>query len=83
MTADASGLTTMAGLTEATMVGNVLVQAIAAGRFSSIAATRQHVSENINFEEFKPRRSAEIEEAAGRYFGIDSRFAPLRIAKVK
>ena len=40
MTANASGLRVKAGLTEATVVGNVLVQAISNGRFASLAEAR-------------------------------------------
>jgi rhamnulokinase len=74
MTANASCLNVRAGLTEATVVGNVLVQAISAGRFASLAEGRQHVAENFDFEEFLPKRSAEIDEAARRYAEIEARF---------
>lgn len=74
MTATASGLTVKAGLTEATVVGNVLVQAISAGRFATLAEARQHVADNIDFEEFIPQRSTEIDEATCRYAEIEARF---------
>jgi len=74
MTADASGLTAQAGLTEATVVGNVLVQAITAGRFSSIAEARKHVRESFDLIGFKPQPSAEIDDAAARYAVIENNF---------
>ncbi|MGB7207139.1 MAG: rhamnulokinase family protein [Pyrinomonadaceae bacterium] len=74
MTANASGIKVLAGLTEATVVGNVLVQAISNGRFSSLSEAREHVAANFSFEEFSPNRSPELEEAAGRYAQIESRF---------
>lgn len=74
MTANASGLRAHTGLTEATVVGNVLVQAITAGRFASLAEARQHVADNCVFKEFTPQRSAELDEAANRYAEIESRF---------
>ncbi|MEP6789608.1 MAG: FGGY-family carbohydrate kinase, partial [Acidobacteriota bacterium] len=74
MTANASGLKIRAGLTEATVVGNVLVQAITARRFSSLAEARQHVSDNFEFENFVPQRSPELDEAAVRYAEIETRF---------
>jgi rhamnulokinase len=74
MTANASGLTVRAGLTEATVVGNVLVQAIAAGRFASLAEARQHVSENVTLEEYSPDGSAEIESARRHYARIEARY---------
>ena len=72
MTANASGLTTQAGLTEATVVGNVLVQAITAGRFSSIAEARDHVRANFELTSFEPRPSDEIEQAAEHYVSIEN-----------
>ncbi|MFT3746523.1 MAG: rhamnulokinase family protein [Pyrinomonadaceae bacterium] len=74
MTANASGITAQAGLTEATVVGNVLVQAITAERFSSIADARKHVSDNFDLVEFEPQRSIAIDEASKRYWAIENRF---------
>src|SRR5258708_33561941 len=74
MTANASGLRAYAGLTEATVVGNVLVQAISAGRFSSLAEARQHVADNFEFVEFIPQKSVELDKAVSRYAGIEARF---------
>lgn len=74
MTANASGLTTQAGLTEATVVGNVLVQAITAGRFSDISTARDHVRHSFAFTGFEPQPSPEIENAASRYTAIENRF---------
>ena len=74
MTASASGRTVHAGLTEATVVGNVLVQAIAAGRFQSIADARDHVRTNFELNSYRPQPSAKIEEAGLRYTSIEDRF---------
>ena len=74
MTANASGITAHAGLTEATVVGNVLVQAITAGRFSSIADARKHVSDSFHLVGFEPQRSAAMDEAANRYRMIEEGF---------
>ncbi len=74
MTANASGMKAVAGLTEATVVGNVLVQAITAGRFSSISDAREHVRANFELTSFEPRPSAEIDEAAERYASVEERF---------
>ncbi|MEQ1603247.1 MAG: rhamnulokinase family protein [Pyrinomonadaceae bacterium] len=75
MTANASGLTAQAGLTEATVVGNVLVQAIPAGRFSAISEAREYVRAKFELTSFEPQPSAEIDEAAMRYATIEKRFA--------
>ncbi len=75
MTANASGLTAYAGLTEATVVGNVLVQAVAGGRFDSITDAREHVRQNVELTSYSPQRSAEIDEAASRYASVETQFA--------
>jgi rhamnulokinase len=54
-TANATGLPVIAGPVEATVTGNVLVQAIASGRFSSLTEARRHVANNVQFREFIPR----------------------------
>ena len=56
-TADASGLPVLAGPVEATVIGNALVQAIAAGRFGSLAEARRHVAENTRLRRFDPAPS--------------------------
>jgi rhamnulokinase len=73
-TADATGLTVLAGPAEATVIGNVSVQAIAAGRFASLAEARRHVARNVRPKEFTPRRSRAWSEAARRYAEIEARF---------
>ncbi|HEY2865797.1 MAG TPA: rhamnulokinase family protein, partial [Pyrinomonadaceae bacterium] len=74
MTADASGLKVRAGLFEATVLGNVLAQAIAAGRFSSLADGREYVERNVQFVEFAPQTSREMADAAAGYSEIEARF---------
>ena len=74
MTAAACGLAVRAGLTEATVVGNVIVQAITAGRFTSLSEARRHIADNIEFKEFTPRRSPELTAAVDRYGEIEARF---------
>ncbi len=66
-TANATGLTVLAGPIEATVIGNALAQAIAAGRFASLAEGRQHVRANIRPARFEPRPSSKWEAAAQRY----------------
>ena len=74
MTANASGLRTRSGLTEATVVGNVLVQAITAGRFSSLEMAREYVRANFEFTSFLPEPSSKIDEAAERYAAVENKF---------
>jgi rhamnulokinase len=74
-TATVTGLPVCAGPAEATVVGNVLVQAIAAGRFGSLAEARRHVSGNLHLKRFIPQSSIKWEEAATRYAAIETRYS--------
>jgi rhamnulokinase len=53
-TANATGLPVRAGPVEATVTGNILAQALAAGRFKSLREARRHVAQNIEMQEFEP-----------------------------
>jgi rhamnulokinase len=74
-TATVTGLPLGAGPAEATVIGNVLVQAIAAGRFGSLAEARAHVSANLQLKRFVPRSSVKWEEAAARYAALEARYS--------
>lgn len=76
MTASATGLPVRSGLTEATAVGNALVQAIASGRFRSLSEGRAYVASTIDFEEFTPQAVAGLAEAEARYLEVEERFQP-------
>jgi len=54
-TANATGLAVLAGPVEATVIGNVLIQAIASGRFASLTEARRHVAQNVRLKEFAPK----------------------------
>lgn len=70
-TADALGRPVLAGPVEATVTGNVLVQAVAAGRFASLAEARRHVSENVSLRRFEPRLNGRPAAAALRYGRVE------------
>ncbi len=74
-TADATGLPVLAGPAEATVIGNLLVQAISDGRFASLDEARQHVVDNLQLASFTPRASVECEHAKRRYAHLEARFA--------
>lgn len=74
LTADATGLQVQAGLIEAAAMGNALVQAIAAGRFSSLANARSYVRKNIALSDYFPRHLPEMASAAKRYDEIENKF---------
>jgi rhamnulokinase len=71
-TANATGLPVVAGPVEATVIGNVLVQAIASGRFSSLTEARRHAANNLQLREFASRPSPLWAEARLRYLEIES-----------
>ncbi len=74
MTANVCGRPVYAGLTEATVVGNVLVQAVTASRFGSIAEARDHVRANVELTEYLPSTCETLENARLRYAEIESKF---------
>lgn len=54
-TANATGKTVVAGPSEATAIGNVMVQALGAGVVSSLAEARAIVKQSVDIEQFIPR----------------------------
>jgi len=74
MTANASSLPVQAGLTEATVTGNALVQAISAGRFKDLREARSFVKNNVSLKDFSPQKTSELDVAAKKYAEIEARF---------
>ena len=74
-TADAVRLPVRAGPTEATATGNVLLQAVASGRLSSLAEGRRLVAAAVRPRVFEPREKPGWREAAERYREIEGRYA--------
>ena len=72
-TANVTGLPVLAGPVEATVIGNIIAQAIAAGRFASLAEARQHVAANVAPARFDPKPTASWTAARGQYQEIESR----------
>jgi rhamnulokinase len=69
-TADACGIPVHAGPIEATAAGNVLLQAMARGRISSLADARAIVAASFPVDIYEPQDSAAWEDAAGRFEGL-------------
>jgi rhamnulokinase len=59
LVANAAGRTVIAGPSEATAIGNVLVQAIAAGVLKNLAEGREVVRRSFDLETFEPSSTAE------------------------
>ena len=73
-TANATGLPVVSGPVEATVLGNVLVQGIASGRFGSLADAREYVARKMRSETFRPKDSVACEDAIRRYAKIEARY---------
>jgi rhamnulokinase len=74
MTANATGLPVTAGPIEATVIGNVLVQAITAGRFGSLGEAREYVAENVPSQNFFPQTDRDLKSATARFQKIEAQF---------
>lgn len=73
MTADACGLPVSAGPEEATAIGNLMMQAIAAGELSGLAQARQVVSASFALRRYEPSAERNAwEEAYGRLRSMQS-----------
>lgn len=79
-TADAACKPVLAGPFEATVTGNVLVQAVASGRFASLEEARRHVAENVSLRRFEPRSNERTKEAARRYTEVEARYLAVSAA---
>jgi rhamnulokinase len=73
-TANATGLPVSAGPVEATVIGNVMVQAVSAGQFGSLGDARAYLRERVHVEEFEPRPSAEWDRLTQAYADLESVF---------
>jgi len=72
MTADATGVTVVAGPIEATAIGNVLGQALALGHVEDLAAARALVRRSFSPEWFEPGDRSRWDDAYGRFPGRKS-----------
>jgi len=70
MTADACNRRVVAGPVEATAIGNLMMQAIAAGEVGSIVQAREIVRQSFPVEEYQPRDAAAWDEAYARFVEI-------------
>ena len=73
-TANASGLPVFAGPAEATVTGNIVVQAIASGRVASLEEARRYISTLSRVKKFIPRQTTALEQASRRYAAIEGRW---------
>jgi rhamnulokinase len=69
-TANAIGIPVLAGPSEATAIGNIMIQAKAAGCVDSLSEMRQIIRDSIQIEEFLPENSCEWEAAYLKFLEI-------------
>ncbi len=69
-TADACQRPVVAGPVEATALGNLMVQAIAAGHLADVTAGRQAVAASVELHHFEPGPTGPWQEAWGRFLSL-------------
>ena len=69
-TANAIGIPVIAGPSEATAIGNIMIQAKAAGCVDSLQEMRQIIRESIQLDEFLPENKSEWENAYLKFLSI-------------
>ena len=75
LTADACGRPVVAGPVEATVLGNVLIQARSAGELKSLADLRQVVRESSALKTYEPRATAAWNDASPRFIDLVAKSA--------
>ena len=65
--ADCTGRLVVAGPTEATAIGNILLQAMGAGELSGLGELREVVRQSFPLEEVQPKPSPEWDDAYARF----------------
>lgn len=68
--ANAAGVPVVAGPTEATAVGNIMVQAISTGLIDSISDARAIIRQSFELETYEPRDSEQWDSAYERFLAI-------------
>jgi rhamnulokinase len=69
-TADAAGLTVLAGPEEATLLGNLAVQAMALGEISSLAEAREVIHASVLPITYEPQETSTWQEARERFAAV-------------
>jgi rhamnulokinase len=69
-TADAIGKPVLAGPVEATALGNIAVQALATGEFSTLTEARQAIRNSFAIQEFQPRATEQWNGAYQRFVNL-------------
>ncbi|MEX2187494.1 MAG: FGGY-family carbohydrate kinase [Pirellulales bacterium] len=73
MTADACGRRVVAGPVEATAIGNLMMQSVAAGDVASIAEARDVIRRSFSVETYEPTNSAAWDAVYERFLALQQR----------
>lgn len=69
-TANSIGIPVVAGPSEATAIGNIMIQAKAAGCVETLLEMRQIIGNSVQLDEFKPQNTGEWDEAYKKFIKI-------------
>jgi len=69
--ADATGIPVVAGPSEATAYGNLIVQAIAAGAVGSLAEARALIRRSVHIKTYEPRETDRWAAAHEQFLELD------------
>ena len=72
-TANAIGLPVVAGPSEATAIGNIMVQAMASGEASDLYAMRKVLASTLQLDKFEPQNAAAWDAAYAKFKKIVNR----------
>lgn len=72
-TANSCGVTVLAGPQEATAIGNIMMQAKAAGVVESVWQMRKIIAESIDLRRFEPQNSADWDKAYDKFLSITNK----------
>jgi rhamnulokinase len=72
MAADACNRSVLAGPIEATAIGNLMMQAVAAGDVGSIAEAREVIRRSFEVTIYEPRNTAAWDETYGRFMSLSN-----------
>jgi rhamnulokinase len=70
MTADACNRPVAAGPIEATAIGNLMIQAVAAGDVASIAESREVIRRSFEVKKYQPQNTAVWDQAFERFVAL-------------
>jgi rhamnulokinase len=72
MTADACGCQVVSGPSEASALGNIMLQAVATGHLADVRSGRAAIAESVQCTAFDPHRSDRWDDAYARFRQLEA-----------